>query len=43
MHPAVPSIHLDKNRFIEEFGTEAELLQATRAVLAKFDEMLEAV
>ena len=43
MHPGVPSIHLDKHRFIEEFGTEAELLEATRAVLAKFDEMLEAV
>lgn len=42
MHPAVPSIHLDKNRFIDEFGTEAELLEATRAVLAKMDEVLGA-
>ena len=43
MHPAVPSIHLDKQRFIEECGTEADLLEATRAVLAKFDEMMEVV
>lgn len=39
MHPAVPSIHLDRQRFIEEFGTEADLLDATRAVLAKLEEI----
>lgn len=26
MHPAVPSIHQDKQRFIERFGTEAALV-----------------
>lgn len=26
-HPAVPSIHLAKRAFIEEFGTEEELLK----------------
>lgn len=38
-HPAVPSIHLDKNNFIDQYGTEAELLEATKQVLAKFDGM----
>lgn len=38
-HPAVPSIHLDKSNFIAQYGTEAELLEATKQVLAKFDEM----
>ncbi|WP_027853836.1 Ref family recombination enhancement nuclease [Marinobacterium litorale] len=37
-HPAVPSIHLDKTRFIERFGTEQELLILTRHALAKLDE-----
>lgn len=34
MHPAVPSIHLDRLTFIERYGTEAELLQLTREELA---------
>lgn len=29
-HPAVPSIHLDKLRFVGMFGTEAELVEQTR-------------
>lgn len=29
-HPAVPSIHLDKLRFVGVFGTEAELVEQTR-------------
>lgn len=40
-HPITPSIHLDKDRFIAMFGTEAELLEATQAVLAKMNECLE--
>lgn len=40
-HPRTPSIHLNKDRFIAMFGTEAELLEATRAVLAKMNECLE--
>ena len=30
MHPKVPSIHLDRARFIETFGTEAHLLRMVR-------------
>lgn len=33
MHPAVPSIHLDKNAFIEQFGTEQELLAEVKELL----------
>lgn len=30
MHPHVPSIHRDKLKFIEAFGTESDLLQLVR-------------
>jgi hypothetical protein len=30
---SVPSIHGSKNRFIEEFGTEAELLELTKTLI----------
>ena len=33
MHPQIPSIHMDKHKFIAEFGTEAELLQRTQKEL----------
>lgn len=33
-HPAHPSIHRDKPAFIERFGTEDELLQMVRVLLA---------
>lgn len=33
MHPVVPSIHLDRVRFIETFGTEAELLCKVQLIL----------
>ena len=29
-HPAVPSIHLDKSRFIRQFGTETALVEQTK-------------
>ena len=32
-HPRTPSIHLDRLRFIAEYGTEAELLARVRALL----------
>lgn len=32
-HPLTPSIHLDKRAFIEQFGTEAALLQMVRDLL----------
>ena len=34
-HPAVPSIHLDKLRFVGMFGTEAELVEQTRREVAE--------
>ena len=34
-HPIVPSIHLAPNKFISEYGTEAELHNYTRQALAK--------
>ena len=34
-HPAVPSIHLDKLRFVGVFGTEAELVEQTRREVAE--------
>ncbi len=33
MHPKVPSIHLDRVRFIETFGSEAELLGKVQLIL----------
>lgn len=33
MHPAVPSIHLSRVKFIETFGTEAELLGKVQLIL----------
>lgn len=33
MHPRVPSIHLDRVRFIETFGSEAELLCKVQLIL----------
>lgn len=33
-HPRVPSIHRDRLKFIEMFGTEAQLLDETRRRLA---------
>ena len=32
-HPAVPSIHRDRLKFIATFGTEAQLLERVRALL----------
>lgn len=32
-HPEVPSIHLDKRAFIEQFGTEQELLEEVKELL----------
>ena len=32
-HPRTPSIHLDKLKFIEAFGTEAELLARVQALI----------
>lgn len=32
-HPAVPSIHLAKRAFIDQFGTEADLLETLRELL----------
>lgn len=32
MHPLVPSIHRDRLKFIETFGTEAQLLARVRAM-----------
>lgn len=32
MHPAIPSIHLDRKKFIEQFCTEAELLARVREI-----------
>ena len=29
-HPQIPSIHLDKARFIRQFGTEAALVEQTK-------------
>lgn len=33
MHPAIPSIHLDRLKFIAQFGTEADLLAMVRCEL----------
>jgi len=33
MHPLVPSIHLDRLKFIETFGSEAELLERVQLIL----------
>ena len=35
MHPVVPSIHLDRLKFIATFGTEAELLERLRTQMAR--------
>ena len=35
MHPKVPSIHLARMKFIETFGSEAELLARVREQLAE--------
>ena len=35
MHPIVPSIHLDRLKFIATFGTEAELLERLRTQIAR--------
>ena len=35
VHPAIPSIHLDRLKFIEAFGSEAELLARVREQLAE--------
>jgi hypothetical protein len=32
-HPKIPSIHLDKHRFIAAYGTEAELLETVGDLL----------
>lgn len=32
-HPRVPSIHLDRVKFIAQFGSEAELLAKVRGIL----------
>lgn len=37
-HPAIPSIHLDKRRFIACYGSEAELLVTVRERLGGGDE-----
>lgn len=37
MHPKVPSIHLDRLKFIAEFGTEGDLLTIVRHELALED------
>lgn len=29
-HPQIPSIHLDKSRFIRQFGTETALVEQTK-------------
>lgn len=36
-HPAVPSIHMAKRAFIEQFGTEEELYERTRQELGLTD------
>ena len=33
MHPKVPSIHMAKRAFIEQFGTEQELLEHVRRLI----------
>lgn len=35
MHPVVPSIHLDKLKFIARYGTEGELLAVVRAIIER--------
>src|SRR6185312_3564816 len=35
MHPSVPSIHLDRMKFIEAFGTEDELLAMVNIYLER--------
>ena len=35
MHPAVPSIHLDRLTFIARYGSETELLARVRALLGE--------
>lgn len=35
LHPQVPSIHRDKNRFIAEFGTEHELLARVNSIFGE--------
>lgn len=35
MHPAVPSIHLDRLAFIARYGSETELLARVRALLGE--------
>lgn len=37
MHPQVPSIHLARRVFIEQFGTEQELLQQVRRLIGADD------
>ena len=37
MHPAIPSIHLSRNRFIEIYGTEAELLAKVRGAVSAIE------
>ncbi|PRW30353.1 hypothetical protein CSB96_6699 [Pseudomonas aeruginosa] len=37
MHPAVPSIHRDKQRFIERFGTEAALVALVHQLIGVED------
>jgi len=34
-HPVVASIHHDKTRFIEQFGTESELLALTLELIGE--------
>ena len=34
-HPQIPSIHLDKSRFIRQFGTETALVEQTRREVAE--------
>jgi uncharacterized protein YbbK (DUF523 family) len=40
-HPRTPSIHLDKRKFIEAFGTEAELLETVNDLLAGQSQLRE--
>ena len=37
MHPQVPSIHMAKRAFIEQFGTEQDLLQQVRRLIGADD------
>ncbi|MCO2196633.1 hypothetical protein FA389_08105 [Pseudomonas aeruginosa] len=37
LHPAVPSIHRDKQRFIERFGTEAALVALVHQLIGVED------